>query len=63
LLFLGAVHAAGGGVGAAVRAVVPAFLVDLPLAILVVPIVRWFLRHPSLRLQRARLPVLPGEFR
>jgi cell shape-determining protein MreD len=63
LLFLGAVHAAGGGADAAVRAVVPAFLVDLPLAVVVVPIVRWFLRHPSLRLQRARLPVLPGELR
>ena len=60
VLLLSAVHATGASAGAAARELVPAFLVDLILALLVVPVIRWFLRNPSLRLERTRLPLLPG---
>lgn len=63
LLLLTAVHGDGASLGAAGRALLPAFLVDVLLALLVVPVVRWFLRNPSLRLERAHLPVLPGAIR
>lgn len=63
LLLLSAVHGVGGSAGSAVRGLLPAFLVDVMLAVIAVPVVRWFLRNPSLRLERTRLPVLPGQSR
>ncbi len=63
LLLLSAVHAVGGSAGGTVRDLLPAFLADLVLALVAVPVVRWFLRNPSLRLERTRLPVLRGHSR
>jgi cell shape-determining protein MreD len=63
LVLLSAVHSDGASLGAAARALMPAFLLDVLLALVVVPVIRWFLRNPSLRLERTQLPVLPGASR
>jgi hypothetical protein len=63
MLLLRILHADGATVGAAARVLLPALLVDVLLALVVVPVIRWFLRNPSLRLERVQLPVLPGASR
>jgi cell shape-determining protein MreD len=62
LSFLGVLHREGVDVATAAREFLPALLIDTGLALVVVPVVRWFLRNPSLRLERAQLPVLPRQW-
>jgi cell shape-determining protein MreD len=63
LTLLGLLHRDGPDVVTALRGLLPAFGINTVLAFAVVPVVRWFLRNPSLRLERAQLPVLPGQLR